>query len=275
MFTNTTYFFKQVFVPVFVLCSTSILSQSIVTVTNRYPHGWAKEEQCLGKIGYATGPLKPPLQKGSLEFYAPVNGHARFVRMRNSDYSGLLMASITQLSYATFVQKADSKLDAPFIVLQVDADGDGTADTHMFFDPRFQNTDDTTGIPTKYGWFNPKDTNDKAIKWQHRVRQNVWQTWDALNGAWVTWSLDDKTANMSPPLYSLSNFIARHPNARIVNGKNGGGVRLQAGGIPMADHFIGNADAFTIGINGKTTVYDFELEMDTPYSKTGINKRLF
>ncbi len=36
-----------------------------------------------------------------------------------------------------------------------------------------------------------------------------------------------------------------------------GGVRLQARGIPMADHFLGNADAFTIGINGKTTVYYF------------------
>jgi len=65
-------------------------------------------------------------------------------------------------------------------------------------------------------------------------------------------------------MYSLSSFIAQHPNARIVNDKFGGGVRIQAGGTPMADHFLGNADASTIGINGKTTVYDFELDMDRP-----------
>jgi hypothetical protein len=266
MFTGPTYFLKQVFVPVFVLCSTTTtFSQSMVTVTNSDPHGWAKEEQYLGKIGYANGPSKPPLQKGSLEFYAPINGHERFVRMRNSNYSGLLLASITQLSYSTFVQKADSKLDAPFIVLQVDADGDGIEDTHMFFDPRYQNPADTNGIPTKFGWFKPKNTNDKAIRWQHRVRQKVWQTWDALHGAWVTWSQEKNALDTSPPNYSLSTFISQHPKARIINGKGRGGLRLSAGGIPMANNFIGNADAFTIAIDGKTTVYDFEMATDTAY----------
>jgi hypothetical protein len=68
-------------------------------------------------------------------------------------------------------------------------------------------------------------------------------------------------------MYSFSAFISKHPNARIVNDKFGGGVRIQAGGIPMADNFIGNADAFIIGINGKTTVYDFELGADTVHKK--------
>lgn len=266
MLRKATYFLKHLFVPVFLFGSTTIFSQSIVTVTNSNPHGWVKEEQYLGKIRFTNGPSKPPLQKGSLEFYAPVNGHARFVRMKNTAYSGLLLSSITQLSYSTFVQKADSKFDAPFIVLLVDADGDGLEDTHMFFDPRNQNTGDTKGIPTKYGWFNPKDTNDRAIKWQHTVLQKIWQTWDALNGGWVTWSVGEKTADLSPPLYSLSSFIAKNPNARIVNDdKGGGGVRLQSGGIPMADNFLGNADAFAIGINGKTTIYDFEAGDNVTY----------
>jgi hypothetical protein len=86
--------------------------------------------------------------------------------------------------------------------------------------------------------------------------------WDALHGAWVTWATGGTTFDHSPPLYSLSSFIAKNPNARIVIDKNGGGIRLQAGGTPMADNFLGNADAFTIGINGKTTVYVFELGMD-------------
>jgi hypothetical protein len=263
MFTNTTCFLKQVFVPVLILSSTTIFSQSIVTVTDSDPHGWAKDEQYLGKIRFANGPSRPPLHKGSLEFDAPINGHARHVRMRNSDYAGVLLSSITQLSYSTFVQKAGSKRDAPLLVLLVDTDGDGIEDGHVSFVPRFQNPKDTSGFPTKFGWYKPKDTNDKAIKWQYPVHQKVWQTWDALHGGWATWTVVENTIDTSPPMYSLSGFIAQHPNARIVNDKNGGGIRLQAGGIPMADHFLGNADAFTIGINGRTTVYDFELGVDT------------
>lgn len=236
------YFLKQIFILVSSFCSTTIFSQSIVTVTNSSLHGWVKEEQYLGNISFTSGPSKPPLQKGSLEFNAPINGNGRFVRMRNTGYSGLLLSSITQLSYSTFVQKADSKLDAPFIVLQVDADGDATEDTHMVFNLKFQN---------------PKYTKDTGVKWQGPIRKKVWQTWDALHGAWFTGLEKDPEAGA--PMYSLSSFISTHPNARIVNDKSGGGVRLQAGGIPMADNFLGNADAFTIGINGQTIVYDFEV----------------
>ena len=73
----------------------------------------------------------------------------------------------------------------------------------------------------------------------------------------------NKTVDTSPALFSLSSFIAQHPNARIVNDKAGGGIRIQSGGPDMSDNFIGNIDAFTIGVNGKTKVYDFEVDMDT------------
>lgn len=268
---KTNHFLKQVFATVFFFSSATIFSQTIITVTESNLHGWMKDEQYLGKIHFTNGPSKPPLQNGSLEFNAPVNGHARHVRMRNSGFSGLLLSSITQLSYSTFVQKSGSKRDAPFVVLSVDADGDGIEDTHMFFDPRFQNPEDTTGIPTKFGWFKPSKINDKAIRWQYPICQAVWQTWDALHGGWSTWTTGEKSFDTSPPMYSLSVFIAQHPNARIVNDKNGGGIRLQAGGTPMADNFLGNADAFTIGINGKTTIYDFELGTDTANKHNGIH----
>jgi hypothetical protein len=271
MFTNTTYFIKQVFVVAILLSSTTVLSQSIVTVTESNLHGWEKDEQYFGKIRFADGPSKPPLHKGSLEFDAPVNGHARHVRMRNREYAGVLLSSITQLSYSTFVQNADAKRDVPLLVLLVDIDDDGIEDVHFSFAPRFQNPKDTTGIPTKYGWYKPKKTNDKAIRWQFPIQQKVWQTWDAFHGGWFTWTIKEKTFDTRPPMYSLPAFIAQHPNARIVNDKNGGGVRLQAGGIPMADHFLGNADAFTIGINGKTTIYDFELGTDTASNQFKIH----
>src|SRR4051794_22185953 len=171
MITKKKYFLKQIFIIVSAFCSITIFSQSIVTVTENSPHCWVKEEQYLGKISFKNGPSKPPLQKGSLEFNAPINGHRRFVRMRNTGYSGLLLSEITHLGYSTFVQKADSKLDAPFIVLQVDANGDGTEDTHIVFNLKFQN---------------PKYTKYTGVRWQGPIHMKVWQTWDALRGAWFT-----------------------------------------------------------------------------------------
>lgn len=265
---NTAHLLKHVFASVFFLFSTPVFSQTVITVTDRDLQGWTKDELYLGKVGFASGPSKPPLHKGSVEFNAPVNGHGRQVRMRSAAYSGILLSSITQLSYATFVQKAGSGRDAPLLVLLVDIDDDGREDYHFTFDPRFQNPQDTAGIPTNMGWYKPTKTDDKAIRWQYPIRQKVWQTWDALHGGWATWVTKEKTFDASPPMYSLPAFIAQYPNARIVNDEKGGGVRLQAGGIPMADNFLGNADAFTIGINGKTTVYDFELGADTVNNQT-------
>lgn len=269
---KTNQFAKHVFVAAFSLCLATIFSPTIIKVTESDRHGWEKDEQHLGKIRFTNGPSKPPLHKGSLEFNAPVNGHARQVRMRNSNYSGILLSSITQLTYSTYVQKAGSKRDVPLLVLLVDIDGDGKAERdgiedgripHITFIPRFQNLKDTTGYPVKFGWYKPKKTNDKGIRWQHPVRQNAWQTWDVLHGGWVNWTVVNNTVDTSPSLFSLSSFIAQHPNARIVNDKRGGGIRIQAGGPDMSDNFVGNIDAFTIGINGKTTVYDFEVGQDT------------
>ncbi len=212
-----------------------------------------------------------PYRKVASNLDAPVNGHARQIRMRNSNYSGILLSSITELSYSTFVQQAGSKHDVPLLVLLVDIDGDGKAERegvkdgdipHLTFIPRFQNLEDTSGYPVKFGWYKPKKTNDKGIRWQSPVHQNAWQTWDLLHGGWVNWTVVNNTVDTSPTLFSLSSFIAQHPNARIVNDKRGGGVRIQVGGPDMSDNFIGNIDAFTIGINGKTTVYDFELGTD-------------
>src|SRR5215217_4109004 len=100
MIMKTKYFLKQIFILVSGFCSTTLFSQSIVTVTDSNAHGWVKEEEYLGKISFTNGPSKPPLQIGSLEFNAPINGKGRFVRMRNTRYSGLLLSSITQLSYS-------------------------------------------------------------------------------------------------------------------------------------------------------------------------------
>jgi hypothetical protein len=264
------HFLKQAFVAAFSLYSTFIFSQTILKVTENNLHGWAKDEQGSGKIRFTGGPAKPPQGNGSLEFAAPINSHARHVRMRNNRYSGILMSSITALGYSTYVQQAGSTRDVPLLVLLLDLDGDGraiandSAITHLFFIPRFQDPMDTTGLATKFGWYKPKVKRDKVLKSQFPIRQHLWQTWDAAQGGWCNWTLSRNTVDTNPTLYSLSGFVAQYPNARIINDKNGGGVRLQAGGIAMADNFLGNVDAFVIGINGKTVIFDFELDSDTP-----------
>jgi hypothetical protein len=70
MITKTTNFLKQILVLFLSFCSITIFSQSIVTVTSSNLNGWVKHEQYLGKICFTEGPSNPPLQKGSLEFYA-------------------------------------------------------------------------------------------------------------------------------------------------------------------------------------------------------------
>jgi hypothetical protein len=88
------------------------------------------------------------------------------------------------------------------------------------------------------------------------VTPGTWQTWDAFNGGW--WALSAGT--FGPPLTTLKFYRSQHPNARIVNTlTGGGGVRIVTGfGAGSWDNFIGNADAFQIGVGPDTTIYDFE-----------------
>lgn len=67
---------------------------------------------------------------------------------------------------------------------------------------------------------------------------------------------------------SIDDYLAAFPDATIVNSATGlGGVRLVAGfGAPAWNNFIGNADAFTIGVGSNSVTYDFEL-FNTPTNK--------
>ncbi len=66
--------------------------------------------------------------------------------MRTDEYLGVLLSSITQLSYSTFVQKAGSKRDVPLLVLLVDIDDDGIEDYHFLLTPGSK----TRRIPPAY-----------------------------------------------------------------------------------------------------------------------------
>jgi len=86
----------------------------------------------------------------------------------------------------------------------------------------------------------------------------TWQSWNAFTGGW--WSING-TAGTSPGVTQpLAAFLALNPDAQIVNrGTGEGGLRVASGCNGAGwDGFDGNFDAVAIGVNDKTTTYDFE-----------------
>ncbi len=72
---------------------------------------------------------------------------------------------------------------------------------------------------------------------------------------------------MGGEVVSFEDYVRQNPGARIFNNApagNPGGFRLNVGSPPSSTNpyfgagFEGYADAFTVGINGSTTIYDFE-----------------
>jgi hypothetical protein len=221
-------------------------TSSTVVVTPTNLNGWTEQHaNCSGGSStgaqtFVDGPGTPPLGTGSHEFRIGLNGDS-FETMRNPNYNGVKLSSLTALSYSTFVQQfVDGQ--APYILLDIDLNGDGVADDQIFFEPVYQSA-----------LFFP--SNPQGV-----VTLNTWQDWDALHGGW--WSVNGTNgANAGTGVKSLSDYAAGYPNAAIVNSSSGaGGFRIATGcGGGSWTNFVGNADQVIIGANGNTTTFDFEL----------------
>lgn len=201
-------------------------------------NGWQITNEGASTVTFTFGPATPPLSSGSAQFNVGSNGDD-FSILRTPNYAGTKLSSLSKLSYSTYVQQwIDGQV--PYLSLYIDNDNDGVIDDRLYFEPVYQ-TGSYSGDP---------------VPNQGAVALNTWQTWNALAGGW--WSEND--ANFGPPLITLNSYIAAHPDATIVNSSTGlGGVRIIAGGGAGAwDNFIGNADNLQVGVNGNTTVYDFE-----------------
>ncbi|MEX2546682.1 MAG: hypothetical protein WD830_02705 [Chloroflexota bacterium] len=181
---------------------------------------------------------------GSAQFNIGADGDSA-AQLANSAYAGTRLDSLTALSYSTYVQQDGSGGQAPYLILRVDNDGNGTIDDLIFFEPVYQTA---TFFPS-----NPQPSLALA----------TWQSWDALNGGW--WSLNGIAgAGPGTDVKSLDDYLAAEPDATITNTLTAGGVRIVTGfGAGAWDNFVGNADSFTI--NG--TTYDFEPNLSTPANK--------
>jgi uncharacterized repeat protein (TIGR01451 family) len=248
-------------------------------------------------VSFVNGPATPPLGSGSAQLSVGSDGGA-IAQLRQPDYAATALPTptpvqdpnnpvvylpasneLTELSYSTYIQQAGSGSQAPYIILDVDYDNNGTVDDHLVFDPQYQ-----------VAGFCPS-------KPQGPVTPGVWQTWNALSTTFTEESSSDGTittitttsgcwystqgvagsgpgANVKP----LLAITAAQPNAKIVNSGSDGGVRIVAGGGGVIgggaasdwSGFVGNVDDFRIGVgfdpdNGPlVTEYDFEASGPTP-----------
>lgn len=155
------------------------------------------------------------------------------------DYNGTPLANLTTLSYSGYRSSPDGGNNLA-VTLQINVDYDLTDATsswqgRLVFEPYF-----TAGSGT--------------------ILQSTWYTWNPLTGYWWM-SSDAIVGNVSvgracPPSSpcTWAQVLANYPNAGVHASL--GAVQFKAG-APWPS-FDGNVDAFTIGVSGSNTTYDFE-----------------
>ena len=224
------------------------------------------------KIGVSTGGMVtfdnetscdatagPPLPPGALHLMVfPGDG---FARLRDTRYHRTYLRDLTRLDYYA-CDEMNNLQQWPYIILNIDWNGDNVIDDLIFFEPAYQNGTEggTCG----------------AVSAQGPELPQKWQFWDALKpaaGAFLAcyWALSSPfvggtgTAGCGPGsnVCSLSDYITQHQNAAIINlDGNHGGVQIVHGFASPPDVFNGWVDAFTIGKNmnssSSTITYDFQ-----------------
>jgi hypothetical protein len=268
------------------LAGLSVVAATVVVVV--YPgnlEGWQTETvpgaqpspTVPPSVNFVTGPGTPPFGRGSAELRVGSDGGAE-ASLRHPNYAGTRLPDpsmpfpaasdeLTALAYSTYVQSGGSGGQAPYLILNIDNNDDGAVDDLLFFEPVYQNgsyptVDPSVSIPNQCG-------DNPAC-----VVPGQWQTWNALDGGW--WSLNAGT--FGPPLTTLRFYRSQNPNARIVNSASGaGGVRIVAGGgAGTWDNFVGNVDAFRIGVGAdpegdpNITIYDFEPGLPPQQATGGV-----
>ncbi len=215
-----------------------------VVVSAAHMAGWTVQldsstsDPTTASTAFVAGPGVAPNGAGSAALGVGSDGDGG-VQLRNPGYVGTPLSDVTVLAYSTYVS-AYMGCQAPYLILSLDTTGDGLVDDALFFEPCYQSG--------TYG--------GDPVPAQGVPVLDTWQRWNALDGGW--WAFNAGT--FGPPLTTISSYIGSHPGTQIVNSLNGaGGVRLAAGyGAGAWDDFVGNVDAFTIGVGTAVTTFDFE-----------------
>ncbi|MGP3920744.1 hypothetical protein [Nonomuraea sp. 10N515B] len=197
-----------------------------------------------GAAGFVRGPNPTPIGTGSAHLTTGTQGDGS-AEFRNTAFRGQRLANLRDLSYSTFVLSNNAQ-QFPYLILHVDTNGDLVAEDLLFFEPPFQSPG--SGGPTCAD--------------QPATALTTWQTWEAtLDDCW--YGLDAVTfapsfAGPGIATQPLSDYVALHPNARIVNPSGLGGIRLLVGFALPADRFVSYVDNFTLQFGFFSRTFDFE-----------------
>lgn len=222
-------------------------SCSTVVVTDANPSGWAFQVTSPDGVGEYREPAPHQLGQGSAYLFTGTHGDES-ARLRNSNYNGTLLSSLRSLGYCTYIKQWNGQ-QAPYIILNVDTDNNGTVDEQLFFEPPYQTP--SSGNP--------------SLPDQGAVALNTWQCWDAFHGGWYAINADTQEPTYGSPgtgVLSLQGYIDAHPFA-VIRNTTKGGVQVLSGFASETDVFESYVDAFTIGTNIGCTTFDFE-KFDTP-----------
>jgi len=198
-----------------------------------------------------NGPATPPLGTGSANLQTASGGGDGSEQLRNSDWAGTPLSSLTTLSYSTYATSIGGD-QLPFLNLYINYTGGTARDDRLWFEPVYSSA--TAGNGNPYAPQGP-------------IALNTWQTWDTIHGMWYSDNgVPNGNAGPNGPgsnAITLQAFEAAFPLATIINdpGQGGlGGIRIASGFSSPSDNYNTNVDAFSIGTAGGTTTYDFNLQ---------------
>lgn len=182
-----------------------------------------------GSVAFVDGPETPPLGSGSAQF--STNDGADAPALFTWLHSETRLADVTELDYATYRHGSSTTQShlVPSLQFGIDADGNGTWDGRLVFEPVYQ------------------DGGAEAVV------SDEWQTWDAYaGGEAVWWSSRAIPGVCAFDCYvAWSAIVAANPDAEILE------IGFKAGS-GWSGEFLGNIDAFTIVASGSGVTYDFE-----------------
>lgn len=170
----------------------------------------------------------PPLGAGSYQLRVGTDGDS--LTSLAVDEPATDLADL-YLRYSTFVDQPSGSPDqsqAPYVLLDVDHDSDGTRDDQIFFEPVYQN-----------GQF-AGDIN------QGNVSVGEWQTWNATLGGTTWWHFNDQGGT---EFTTLADYLTTNPDTEVTRMR----ISVGCGGTTWAG-FVGNIDSLELD----DATFDFE-----------------
>jgi hypothetical protein len=221
----------------------SISSSAIATVVSSSTYhifNWFHNSTSTASILFATPPITGPVGSRALWLRSGTgtggNGGKTFIG--HSQFNGIKLSEITELSYWMYVQAGNANL-GPYVNIYLDLDNDGGYSA----------------------------SNDEIIVYEPAYNGGVvvgtWQYQNALTGNW--WATNNKIPGMSSNNpQPLSYVLGLYPNARIC--ASPWPLATQAGMLWLCgqssggtwNNFSGFLDNLVIGVNGSSQTIDFE-----------------